>query len=759
MSNLATRSRRTVPLDAAGEGDDHSISIIDEQSSSMQASGHLATPPVSRRRNSDHSRRSSGSSSRRSRGSNPQNYLLGSEEFAVLKGDGGNKSHSCHSRDESISLRSTSTQSIPMDEFKRFLRQPSAPSLLRPPSLNKSRTLTMTIGNSSNLGGSRSMRSMSNSSNLGESVSMQSVSNSSNLGESRSMRSSLPLTPEAELSAILPDLYSMEQALAECEEDDLKAGIERLYREQEQIVQEHQSQQSRGSGLQKTPHLQSSPIAWKTPFEVDAPRETPGPTPSRTRVLRLPGSPSSSRPPVRDMTDEQDAWAGIDDLLDTKSMDDSYCMSTTDILPRAVVRGMRRETSRSSFDESSVFGESVAQESVGSGASPSSRRSAESISKSAFSHSLNQDGLNPRRAETDADQLGPLKHISRIPPEERNAGAPTSLGGLFDMFHWSEKDNVDALRERKTKLNSQKHKISLEPVPPVVADDNCSLPSLASFRDDDSAIVLNREGKDQQTLVTERETVTGNYKSAAKSTQDKADKEEQQRGRLSSTKPSPQIKKVKKSKSTLKKSKVGPSDPASKKAESLSFEPMPQLLELAPFVPETQQQSDFGDIANEEPEDEMAPSSSSYLEPGASYILDEKVDKYIQEIQKKLPSKKNGNNTTAEVESPSPTSVVDDRTSPSEELPSLTSLSGHNRSTIPSHRPKPQSKPKVVEKKEAKPSSFSKLFRKTVKKKEKSPSITGRGDEKYFPKEFLETSKDTSDHCLLLQGDDGVNWD
>jgi hypothetical protein len=790
MSNLAARSRRTVPLDAAEEGNDHSVPAIDEESSSKQSPSQLPTPLVPRRRHSDNSRRSCGSSSRRSRGGNPQNYLqgTGTEEFAVLKGGGGGGglSQSSHSRDESVSIRSNyskgsaaqsavTTQSLPMDELKRFLRQPSDPSLLRTPSLNKSRT--MTIGSSSNLSGSRSMLSAS----------------------------SLPLTPDEELSAILPDLFSLEQALAECEEDDLKAGLERLYAKQKQIVQEHQSQQSRGSGSgsQKTPYNQNNtPIAWKTPFEVDAPRETPGRTPSRipsrtptrTRALRLPGSPSSSRSSIRDMTDEQDAWAGIDELLETKSLDDSYCMSTTDILPQAVVRGMRRDLSRSSFGESVFGGESVAQESVASEAeaSRSSKRSAESISKSSSSHSSNRNGLNLKKKETDADggesadKLGPLK-----PEGRNNGGTPTTSGSLFDMFHWSEKDNVDALRERKTKLNSQKHKISFAP---VVADDNCSLPSLATIQDDDSARVPNYDGKDWQTLVTERETFTVNFKPVVKkTTQDKPDKEQQQQEKISSTKPSTRIKKVKKpkSKSALKKTKVGPSDPASEKLESLSFEPMPQLLELAPFEPETQKQDDpfeaatqqeddnawiptaiahdieqkpeesaFGEVANEEPKDEIAPSSSNHIKSGASIILDEKVDKYIQEIQEKLPSlargdlsskKKNGKNTMAEVESPSPTNGVDEGTS--------SPLSGHTRSAIPSPQPMSQSKPKVVEKKEPKPSSFSKLFWKTIKKKEKSPSITGRGDEKYFPQEVLETSNDTSDHCLLLQGDDGVNWD
>jgi hypothetical protein len=604
-----------------------------------------------------------------------------------------------------------------------------------------------------------------------------------------------PLTTDEELSAtILPDLFSLEQALAECEEDDLKAGLERLYPKQKQIVQQHQSQQSPGSRLQKTPYHQKTPIAWKTPFEVDAPREKPGRTSSLARVLRLPGSPSSTRSSVRDMTDEQDAWAGIDELLETKSVDDSYCMSTTDILPRAVVRGMRRESSRSVFGESessfcgSVFGESVAQESVGSGASRSSKRSAESVSKSSSSRSSNRHGLNHEKAEIDADDADSSKDelgVGRIAPDGRNVGNSTSLGGLFDMFHWSEKDNVDALRERKTKLNSQKHKISFAPVAPVVADDNCSLPSLASIRDDDSALVPNHNGKDWQTLVTERETFIVNFKPVVKTTRDKPDKEQQQQEQLSSTKPSPRIKKVKKSKSALKKSKIGHSDPASEKMKRLSFEPMPQLLELAHFEQQEDdnawnptaiahdfeqkpEESAFAEVANEESEDEIAPSSSNDIEPGASIILEEKVDEYIREIQDNSPplargnlssKKKNGNNTMAQEGSPSPTSVVDDGTSPFEELPSLTSLSDHSRISIPSHQPTSQNKPKFVEKKEAKPSSFAKLFRKTVKKKEKSPPVTGRGDEKYFPQEVLETSKDTSNHCLLFQGDDGVNWD
>ena len=58
------------------------------------------------------------------------------------------------------------------------------------------------------------------------------------------------------------------------------------------------------------------------------------------------------------------------------------------------------------------------------------------------------------------------------------AGTAGGNGTLFDVFHWSEKDNVDEEKEQKKKLNARK--VQLKTNSNHVEADNVSLPSSLS---------------------------------------------------------------------------------------------------------------------------------------------------------------------------------------------------------------------------------------------------------------------------------------
>ena len=415
VTNRAMRSRRTVPVNDEIDGDK---SIAEE---SLRSSG---SPNLS---SSSHHRRR-----RRTKSSSSSSSSSSSHKRAPRRRD---STGSHHSRG-SIS----SVPSITIDELKKSITAPSSGR-------------SLSTGN---------IKTPSNSSRL--TIGSSSILNSA--------RPSLPLTnqnaSQAQLSS-LPDLFSIEQALNDLGEEELTEGIQKLMMQHAEETQTEEEELRRDS-------ITKTPVAWKTPFEVDAPR------------LAIPRSPSPSehrKKPDHDPTlsEEQDAWAGIDELLECKSMNDSFAFSTSEILPKATVKAMRRDYSLGFLEEEPQDWDSQ---------HPSSHSNSES-------------------AEADA-RLGKLMSIvrrkaqqSRNSMESAEAGGGAVDGGnLFDMFHWSEKDNVDELRAKTKKLNRKPRKVqlltnsmhsnshhsggpksSLKKKSSQVSD-TCSLPSLADYTVDES---------------------------------------------------------------------------------------------------------------------------------------------------------------------------------------------------------------------------------------------------------------------------------
>ena len=94
---------------------------------------------------------------------------------------------------------------------------------------------------------------------------------------------------------------------------------------------------------------------------------------------------------------------------------------------------------------------------------------------------------------------------------ENGQGGRGGPGTLFDVFHWSEKDNVDDQRGNKKKLNQKRNnKLQLSERPPSESgSDAASLPSLASFRDDDMSV--RSEVTDMQSVYEKGSVVTTDY--------------------------------------------------------------------------------------------------------------------------------------------------------------------------------------------------------------------------------------------------------
>ena len=217
----------------------------------------------------------------------------------------------------------------------------------------------------------------------------------------------------------------------------------------------------------------SSSIGIRTPFEVDDARgetrdkrRAKGPRRSASISSRAGTSPLDSH-----LSDEQDAWAGIDELLETKSVDDSYCFSTTDILPSVTVQAMRRSAN---FDDETVWEDNNSQ----NGASfASSELSDVNVKQSKKAGQESWSSKEDReRTRNDAD--------------------------LFRMFTWSHKDNVDEQRTRKVKLNSNALKMQMLAAQQRVLPqepDSASLPSLATFRPDDFSVVSGATSLDWST--------------------------------------------------------------------------------------------------------------------------------------------------------------------------------------------------------------------------------------------------------------------
>ena len=217
----------------------------------------------------------------------------------------------------------------------------------------------------------------------------------------------------------------------------------------------------------------SSSIGIRTPFEVDDARgetrdnrRAKGPRRSASISSRSGSSPLDSHLSV-----EQDAWAGIDELLETRSVDNSYCFSTSDILPSATVQAMRRSAN---FDDETVWEEDNSQ-------------TGESAVSSEF------DGFKVKQGKKANQESWNSK-------EDRER--TRNDADLFRMFTWSHKDNVDEQRTRKVKLNSNALKLQMlaaqRRIPPQEPD-STSLPSLATFRPDDFSVVSGAASLDWST--------------------------------------------------------------------------------------------------------------------------------------------------------------------------------------------------------------------------------------------------------------------
>jgi hypothetical protein len=480
----------------------------------------------------------------------------------------------------------------------------------------------------------------------------------------------------------LPDLFSLQQALDDCDDDE----VDQLMR--------------------TTPSRQQS-AAWKTPFEVDRPR--------LPRLSPKASGPPSSGASVATETDpelskEQDAWAGIDNLLeDSGSFDDSCVFSMCDILPKDTVTAMRRGQSSSDADSVLEDGESVDDESV------SPKRSLASISKNSNSSSHSSrsrgGGRKPKHATatgTDADpnapsradntygerddQVGELQTDAMRAPAAMAKREVTTGGSLFDVFHWSDKANVDDSRQRTKKLNQTKRKVTMQPTHASnhsSESDDVSLPSLASFRDDEISVSCG---------------------SAASSVWDSRH-----------------------------------NDVSSVVSEDISVE-------------------EFGGEEVEDQGSEDSDKKGSSL-AGDGLVLNKQVDDYIRMIQMKLPSiaedggspvKRTSTASLTEETSPSPTSIMEDSCA-FDQLPSLASLAGGKFQPTAKAPPR-----KVVEKKEPK-QLFSFQFMSSLKKMgkvlpTKKSGVANGDEEKYFPKPASSTIS-SANRSLLSEADDGFNWD
>lgn len=252
-----------------------------------------------------------------------------------------------------------------------------------------------------------------------------------------------------------------------------------------------------------------TPYSVRTPFEVDAPRETPSRGPSRLQN-HLSSAQSVTSEGVNNplLSQEQDAWAGIDALLETTSVDESYAFSTSDILPSVTVKALRRGMNSNRIDEDSVWdevsegGESrlsmLSRDLPGSSHSQKyiwkGKRSATSLAQSLTSNQILDSWHEGEAKESLGEWSGDGK-----------SGSGGGEGGLFGMFQWSEKDNIDDQRKRKGKLNNQAQKLRF--ISDTKQSDRrsepASLPSLASLRAEDLSLRSRGSNFDKGSLVTE----------------------------------------------------------------------------------------------------------------------------------------------------------------------------------------------------------------------------------------------------------------
>ena len=519
------------------------------------------------------------------------------------------------------------------------------------------------------------------------------IGDSSNLGSSRkSAPLSTSLHSDSTHSASLPDLFSLEQTLNEYGEEELKEEIQRIASHQEQGKKRDKKRNRR----------YKTPVTWKTPFEVDAPRLAP-------RIDRYPSSDSICSNPEPDplFSEEQDAWAGIDELLENKSVDGSSAFSTSEILPRETVKAMRRDFSLRFLEEDF--------ENERDNIERETKRSSNSLHKTTANGTKylvkpsSDDSADSEDGDRDRELLLDIKRRQlqgRVQGEQRKPRGQTSGRNLFDVFHWSEKDNVDNLRSRNHKLNRNPRKAkpltgsmhrsghstrrshhrnnSLHKSNHTLAS---SMPSLKSFEDDDLSGVTSHTDWDTFHSKEFGSIVSGNSREEFGGDED--------------------------------------------------FE--------------------YEEYSKEIDTDSEGRSTSASL-VGDGLVLDKGVDEYIRRIEKQLPTIAEGNAGPLVLHnfdetSESPTSVTD--SSALDDLPSLNDLSNCKRT---SSKAQTESSPKKVgEKKAPKPSLSSQLLQsiEKMKKKGKSKKVGHRDEEKYFPDAVKpDKAKALKENICLLSGVD-----
>ena len=463
------------------------------------------------------------------------------------------------------------------------------------------------------------------------------------------------------VSAIIPDLFSKQQSRSSNDDDyyDDDDGDDTLI---------------------------ETPMTHKTAFEFDAPRGDS----LRQQYSHRPSSPSNmstiSEPSITDphLSEEQYAWAGIDALLETKNLDDSFAFSTTDILPSSIVRAMRKT------DDASVMDDDISE-----------------YTEMPYSMMMNKKNVSLKKSGRFGNGMPSLIEASdQDEDSDGRIGAKGSGGGngtLFDVFHWSEKDNVDETRQRKTKLNqTRRAPVQTRFKSDVSVSDTCSLPSLATCREDEFSV--RSEQSSWHSMASKGSVVTEDVFAM------RYDRE--------------------------MRAKQTAATAAETEAAAV---PIPMNI----------------DTSN-------APQTSS-IQPGASVggklVLDKSVDEYINKLQKQLPSNANRKNKKkfsvgflADIDE-NASFAVD--TSAFDELPSLipAGMTSENGKSSATSRGKEEKKDRTQ--------TVSSKFMKSIKgmrggSKTGKPQNRGvvQGDEeKYFPDTFKsDESRSNANRCLLNDG-------
>jgi hypothetical protein len=667
--SVAFRTRRTVPLNEAEEEEDDDTFITCSSKLTQEDHNLFSSSQL---RSNNGSIKGSTSTPRRSISSTKLDRHS-KQPSAQRRARNGESSHSRQSYD-SGSCSSADTMMTPhtYGNSSRLSATSSGSNSLRysdGQNTNSSKTVEHRPTPSRKSSGSRTPSSNSKKLTIGPDC---------GLGSSRSYIPSQHgciTSYSAPQSSVLPDLFSIERTFSQGSSgpgDDSQRRRDIFYGE-------------------KT-SLDSTPVAWKTPFEVDAPRETPRSyrqeyrsrqfdSPSQVSAMSVPTTTNSR------LSEEQDAWAGIDALLETRSMNDSFDFSTRDILPSSTVKAMRRD------DDASVM--------IDDDASEYSETPYLGLKKLTLKKTARQDNGMPHLVEaSDQDEDSDSK--------AGGAGTSTGTGTLFDVFHWSQKENVDEKNQRKVKLNTRR--VQLKTNSQHDQSDVSSLPSLATCREDE--LSTRSEISDTHTQDDKGSVVTEDFRSLH---QERIHQSSRQ-AVVSST-----------IKNDIPQSIGGTDDP------------------------------------------QAAGSFNAVY--GGKLVLDKSVDDYIQKIQKHLPTISETGSPTMRgkvkgrvafrLDMEESKSTLD--SSALEELPSLNAFSNSGPNSVSSDSSNGRKK---EEKEKRDPNlSLSSKFMKSIKgmrapKTPKPPSKKGvvNGDEqKYFPdaaQEENDSKRFSANRCLLNEDEE-----